>query len=78
MVTKASTAKRASYKRSHNGHAKKIKSDAEELLQHALEEVRSRSEDVRGQVSEYVREKPFKALGIAVAVGAVLALILKR
>lgn len=56
----------------------KLRRDAEDLLQHTISEFKSRSEDVRSYVTDYVKDQPFKSIGIAVAVGAVLALILKK
>lgn len=56
----------------------KLRQGAEDLLQHTLSEFKTRSEDIKSYVTEYVKEQPFKSLGIAVGIGAVLALLLKR
>lgn len=51
---------------------------ATETLQATLDELKGRSDDVKETVKEYVNEKPFKALGIAVLSGMALALLMRR
>jgi ElaB/YqjD/DUF883 family membrane-anchored ribosome-binding protein len=53
-------------------------SHANELLQDTIAELKDRGDDAKAVVQEYVHQKPFKALGIAVATGIALALLLKR
>jgi ElaB/YqjD/DUF883 family membrane-anchored ribosome-binding protein len=61
----------------HNGEAG-FREHGSDLLHDTIEEFRERSEDIRTLVSEYVREKPVKALGISLLVGMALALFMKR
>lgn len=49
-----------------------------DLLRDTIEEFRERGDDVKTLVGEYVKEKPVKALGIALVTGMALALLLKR
>jgi ElaB/YqjD/DUF883 family membrane-anchored ribosome-binding protein len=49
-----------------------------DMLREAMEEIKERSDDVKTLVVEYVRDKPFKALGIALATGMALTFFLKR
>jgi ElaB/YqjD/DUF883 family membrane-anchored ribosome-binding protein len=49
-----------------------------DLLRDAIEEIRERSDDVKTLVAEYVKDKPFKALGIALVTGMALTFLLKR
>lgn len=56
----------------------RLPAEADELIQQAIDEFRTRSEDAKTYVTKYVKDQPLKSLGIAVAVGAVLALIIKK
>lgn len=62
---------------SHNGEAE-MHSKSNDLLRDTLEEFRERGDDVKTLMKEYVKEKPMKALGIALFTGMALAFFLKR
>lgn len=74
--THQSQSRRSTREREHNGETELHQ--ASELFRDTIEEIRERSDDVKATVQEYVHQKPFKALAIAVASGMALALLLKR
>lgn len=57
----------------HNGESK-----ANDILRETLEEFKERGDDVKTLVTEYIHDKPFKALGIALVTGMALAFFMKR
>ncbi|MBA2654736.1 MAG: hypothetical protein H0U71_06685 [Gammaproteobacteria bacterium] len=71
----------------HTQHSQKSRRESEhngethfggDILRDTIEEFKERSEDAKTLVTEYVKDKPFRALGIAAAAGVVLALLMKR
>lgn len=68
-------ASRKSREGEHNGEAHMR---TNEILRETIEEFKERSDDLKTLVTEYVQEKPLKALGIALVSGIALALFLKR
>jgi ElaB/YqjD/DUF883 family membrane-anchored ribosome-binding protein len=69
---------RTAQKKSHNGHVRELKSKAEDLLHDTIHEFKEKSEDVKGVVEEYVKQKPMKSIGIALLTGVALSLFLRR
>lgn len=55
-----------------------IKNRGSDILGETLQEFKERGDDVRTLVTEYVREKPFKSLGIALLTGVALAVFMRR
>lgn len=60
------------------GLVKSVYHDAIEKLEKAGFEVKKHSLETRDTVGVYVKDNPFKSVGIAMAVGALLALLLRR
>jgi|688.fasta_scaffold735956_3 ElaB/YqjD/DUF883 family membrane-anchored ribosome-binding protein len=60
----------------HNGEAARER--GQDILRETLEEFKEHGEDVKSLVTDYIREKPFKSLGIALATGMALALFIRR
>jgi ElaB/YqjD/DUF883 family membrane-anchored ribosome-binding protein len=57
---------------------RELKNKSSEALKNTLEEFKERGNDMKLIVKEYIQEKPFKSLGIAMLTGMALALILRR
>lgn len=62
---------------SHNGD-EHIRNRRNEILHETMEEFKEHRDDVKALISEYVQQKPFKSLGVAMLTGVALALVLKR
>jgi ElaB/YqjD/DUF883 family membrane-anchored ribosome-binding protein len=60
---------------SHNGETE-VK--ANDILHDTITEFKQHGDDLRVLLSEYIREKPLKSLGIALVTGMAIALFLKR
>ncbi len=65
-------------KEPEHSEERELKGKSNEILRDTLEEFKERGSDIKAIMTEYVQEKPFKALGIALLTGVALALILKR
>lgn len=77
MASQTHPQTRKSRETAHDGGSS-MEHTASELLHETINEFKERTDDIKTVVSEYVKEKPFKALGITLAAGVVLALFLKR
>lgn len=53
-----------------------IKGRTNEILNESLNSVRERTADVKDTTAEYVAEKPFKSMGLAMLAGAVIGYFL--
>jgi ElaB/YqjD/DUF883 family membrane-anchored ribosome-binding protein len=66
----------------HDGEAQlresHLRERSSDFLKDTIDEFKERGDDLRTLVSEYAKEKPFKALGIALLTGMVLAIVMKR
>lgn len=62
----------------HNGDASEIRERSSDVLRETINEFKEHGEDVKTLVTEYVKDKPLKALGIAVVTGMALALFMRR
>lgn len=58
--------------------AKDMRGQAKDAFTDTLESAREKSADLQVSVANYVGEKPFKALGIAMLSGYVLAVAMRR
>lgn len=58
--------------------AKEMRGHARGALNESLENMRERTNELQGNVAEYVGEKPFKSLGIAMLSGFILAVAMRR
>jgi len=52
--------------------------EAEERLRHASQRATERSQELAGEVSEYVTNNPLASVGIAAAAGFILGALLRR
>lgn len=55
-----------------------VKGKATEILNESVENVKQKSEDLQGTVADYVAEKPFKSLGIAILSGIIIGYLLHK
>lgn len=58
--------------------ANDVKGRAGEMIYDSVEGVREKTDFVRDTVADYTAEKPFKSLGIALAAGIVIGMLLKK
>jgi ElaB/YqjD/DUF883 family membrane-anchored ribosome-binding protein len=58
--------------------AKDIKGKAGDVLAQSIENAREKSLNIRDNLTDYTKEKPYKALGIAVLTGAIIGFLLHR
>ena len=78
MVTQnpGHTQHRKTHQAEHNGETKFHRSN--DILRETIQEFKERGDDLRTLASEYVKEKPVRALSIALLTGMALALIIRR
>jgi ElaB/YqjD/DUF883 family membrane-anchored ribosome-binding protein len=62
----------------HSSNEAEITERASDVLKDTFNELKERSDDVKATVKEYVHQKPFKALGIAMLSGMAIALLMRR
>jgi ElaB/YqjD/DUF883 family membrane-anchored ribosome-binding protein len=52
--------------------------EARNAISESLENVKEKSTDIQDSITDYVNEKPFKALGLAMLTGVFLGLAMRR
>ena len=65
-------------KAAFTGAALNVKDRAGEILINSVDNVKEQSTVVKDNMADYVAEKPFKSLGIALAVGVALGFLLRK
>lgn len=55
-----------------------VKGKANEITQRAIEKARAKSLAARDTAEDYIHEKPFKTVGVALLVGYVLGLFMRK
>lgn len=55
-----------------------MKGRAGEMLSQSLDDVKERSAAIQGNVSEYVADRPFKSIGLALLTGLLLGFFIRR
>lgn len=55
-----------------------VRGKAGQMLTDSYEDLKSRSTDIQENVADYVAEKPFKSLGVALLSGVVIGFLLRK
>jgi len=55
-----------------------VKSKAGEMLLHTYNDMQGASSDMKEQVTDYIVDRPYKSLGIALLSGVVLGFLLRK
>lgn len=58
--------------------AKDVRWKASDLLSHSAENIKDKSSEIQENVSDYVAERPFKTLAIAMFTGLFLGMLMRR